>query len=60
MDENITIDINNRELFKTELFGGIESDIKKYNINNNGSVEESNKISYNIEPTNIISLIGKQ
>ena len=52
--------IDNREIFKTEIFGGISNDIQKYNINTNGDVEKSNKISYNIEPINIISLIGKQ
>jgi len=60
MDENINIEITNRDIYKTELFGGLENDIKKYNIKNNGNVTESEKISYNIEPTNIINLIGKQ
>ena len=60
MQENINVDLNNRELFKTEIFGGLENNIKKYNINNKGDVKESEKISYNIEPINILNLIGKQ
>ena len=60
MQENINVDLNNREIFKTEIFGGLENNIKKYNINNKGDVKESEKISYNIEPINILNLIGKQ
>ena len=60
MQENIEIDFNNREMLKRELFGGIENNIKRYDINKQGNVKESEKISYNIEPTNIFNLIGKQ
>ena len=60
MQQNINIDINNRELFKTEIFGGLNNNIKKYNINNKGDIKISDKITYNFEPTNILNLIGKQ
>jgi hypothetical protein len=47
-------------MLKRELFGGIENNIKRYDINKKGNVKESEKISYNIEPINIFNLIGKQ